>query len=162
MVTENIENNVNSLVITTSDISTPIVKKTHGRPLGVKNKPKKLGLDLKKRLKVLQKIILNPNEKANDRLQAIKIMTELLSDGIKETIDGKQEIILSYENIKEPKEPEKLIKPIKKIEIKEEIVRKSDENINNCIKEIQNTSNTSNTNSEVFEFIIDPNSPNIE
>lgn len=79
------------------------------------------GLTLNKRLKLLNKIALNESEKTTDRLNAIRIMTDLLSDKVKETKDGLQETVISFspakDNIKNKEE--KVILPEKDIEKQE-------------------------------------------
>ena len=60
------------------------------RPKGSKNKVSQ-GLPLEKRLKVLQKIILDDTQKTCDRLQAVKTMTELMNDKVK-TAQGENPI----------------------------------------------------------------------
>lgn len=62
-----------------------------GRP------PSGSGLTLKKRLKVLQDIILDKKQKTSDRLVAIKTMTELLSDKIKEAPSTGYKTIISFD-----------------------------------------------------------------
>lgn len=54
------------------------------RPKGSKNKQSP-GLSFNKRMKVLQAIILDTNQKTCDRLSAIKNMTDMLSDKVKES-----------------------------------------------------------------------------
>lgn len=52
-----------------------------GRPAGrPKGKRSQLGMSLKNRLKTLKELIENPNTKDSDRVLAVKLMTELLSD----------------------------------------------------------------------------------
>lgn len=53
------------------------------RPKGSKNKQPQ-GLSLRKRLRLLQEISLDLNQKSVDRLAAIKLMSELLGDKIKD------------------------------------------------------------------------------
>lgn len=66
------------------------------RPKGSKNKAS-MGLPLPRRMKVLQKIILDETQKTCDRLAAIKNMTDMLSDKVKETKEGLAETVLSFE-----------------------------------------------------------------
>jgi len=91
------------------------------RPKGSKNKAGQ-GLPLDKRLKVLQKIIMDPNEKSVDRLNAIKLMTDMLSDKVKETQSSNPITNISFiEAIKnKPLIPENKVENIiKNIETKE-------------------------------------------
>lgn len=65
------------------------------RPLGSKNKT---GMSFEKRMKVLQKIALDPNEKSVDRLNAIKLITDLLQDKVRMASDGSASTIIQFEN----------------------------------------------------------------
>lgn len=72
------------------------VKKPRGRPKG---STKKTGLSFEKRMAVLQKIALDNMAKDSDRLAAIKLITDLLSDKVKITDDNNisSETIIRFE-----------------------------------------------------------------
>ena len=74
-----------------------IYKPGPGRPKGSMGKPAQ-GLPIAKRLKVLQKIILDPNEKSVDRLNAIKLMTEILADKVHEVGPEGQTTTIVFED----------------------------------------------------------------
>lgn len=101
------------------------------RPLGSKNKQSP-GLSFNKRMKVLQGIIMDSNQKTCDRLQAIKTMTDMLSDKVKETTS---------------------LNPITTIKFNEDILKKQDNNAGTIItsiivspKEEVTTTSTTTTN----------------
>ena len=125
----------------------------NGRPKGTKNK---LGLSLEKRLKVLQKIILDDNAKAADRLTAIQQMTDMLADKVQVTAEGKQEMVLTLNELK----------PAKNIETKPIVIKSKEESIlkeietKDIAKEIPKEIAVSNTTSLSFTFEIDKNLTN--
>lgn len=125
-----------------------------GRPKGSKGKPP-TGLPLNKRLKVLQKIILDDTQKSADRLTAIKLMTELLSDKIQTSADGKQEMVLSFNEYKGKNVETKPLIP----ENKEKIIIENIEN-KKIEPEIPKKVEVSNTTSCSFTFQIDKDLPN--
>ena len=120
---------------------TPILPKRKagpGRPKGSKTQQ---GLSLERRLRVLQKIILDTTQKTGDRLVAIKTMTELLSDKVKTPEVGGETMVLKFE--------ENTPKPIK-IDNKPEIIKHETPVIivkpaDNQIVTGQQTSNTTST-----------------
>lgn len=73
-------------------------KKPRGRPKG---STKKTGLSFEKRMAVLQKIALDNSAKDTDRLAAIKLITDMLSDKVKVADDGNisSETILRFETV---------------------------------------------------------------
>lgn len=85
---------------TPAPVQSVIKKNKGGRPKGKKNNQ---GLSLEKRIKVLQRIILDSNQKTCDRLQAIKTMTDLLADKVRVTESGSETTIIKFEeNITKP------------------------------------------------------------
>jgi uncharacterized protein YjaZ len=81
-----------------------------GRPKGAKSRPY-TGLSFDKRMRVLQKIILDPNEKTCDRLMAIKTMTDSLQDKVKDSSKENPVVNLKFisENITKSKENNAII-----------------------------------------------------
>ena len=102
------------------------------RPKGSKNKQSP-GLSFNKRMKVLQTIINDSSQKTCDRLSAIKTMTDMLSDKVKEN---------TMEN------------PLTTIKFEENIDKKPKCNTSNT----SNTCNTSNTETKVEEKVQKPQS----
>jgi hypothetical protein len=74
----------------------PNKPKRTGRPRGSKDQ---LGLPLKKRMKALRSIIEDPNAKESDKVQAVKVMTELLADRIQTAEATKDIYLIKFEEV---------------------------------------------------------------
>jgi hypothetical protein len=64
------------------------------RPVGSKNK---LGLTLEKRLKILSKIALDKSAKAPDVIAAVKEITQMLNDRVKEVGMGAEPTVIKFD-----------------------------------------------------------------
>lgn len=76
------------------------LRKGPGRPKGTKNKPV-VGMPINKRLKLLSKIAMNKNTKPTDVINAVKEITALLNDRVKEAQEGQDTILIKFEEDKE-------------------------------------------------------------
>lgn len=107
-----------SIIASQTNTTTPInVKKKWGRPKGSKDKVE--GLSLKRRLKVLEEIILDPKheQKTHDRLTAIKTLSDLLNDKVRTPEEGGTKTVIRFEDDKVKEVVEKVENIVKEIPI---------------------------------------------
>jgi hypothetical protein len=74
------------------------IKGKAGRPLGVKDGQPK-GLSLRQRLRELRLTIKDPNTKQADKINAIKLMSELLGDKVKDNNENTETLLIAFEEI---------------------------------------------------------------
>jgi len=129
----------------------------NGRPKGVKNYVRPLGLSLKKRLRILGGIAMNKNNDPRDVIAACKEISNLLNDRIKETTDGAEETVLSFTDAKNPHKKQ------------ENLQGKNIQNVTNIEKgntailsPVEKTPENSNVSSIELSFSIDSNHKKID
>lgn len=112
-----------------------------------KGSPNKIGLTLDKRIKILSKIACNKESKDTDIIAAVKQITDLLNDRIKEAGIRSEPTVIKFEDTKKIEE-----KPVNTI--------KCENNKENTIEIQANTTTSTTTTLIIPEEIITTNSCN--